>query len=154
MSVNKVLLLGNLGRDPELKETATGMNVCHFSIATTEKKGGVKQTEWHNIVVWDKQAQNCAKYLTKGSKVFVEGKIQTRKWEGKDGITKYKTEIIAQNVQFESEKKVDESNEIENSETETHNGIIFRNLPTPQDAAQAKANLYDVGSIDLDDCPF
>lgn len=98
-SVNKVILLGNLGKDPELRSTQTGTSVCSFSLATSESykdRNGEWQenTDWHNIVMWDRQAENAAKYLKKGSKVYLEGKIRTRSYE-QDGITKYKTEVIA-----------------------------------------------------------
>ena len=106
MSVNKVMILGNLGQDPELRSTSNGTPVCTFSIATTEVRNdreGNRQenTEWHKIVVWSKQAQNCAKYLSKGRTVFVEGRLQTRSWDDKQtGQKRYATEIVANNVQF------------------------------------------------------
>lgn len=107
--VNKVILVGNLGRDPELKHLPSGQGICQFSIATSESytdKGGQKQekTEWHRIVVWEKLAEVCARYLGKGSKVYVEGKLQTREYE-KDGQKHYQTEIVAREVKFLSEKK-------------------------------------------------
>ena len=107
--VNKVILVGNLGRDPELKHLPSGQGICQFSIATSESytdKGGQKQekTEWHRIVVWEKLAEVCARFLGKGSKVYVEGKLQTREYE-KDGQKHYQTEIVAREVKFLSEKK-------------------------------------------------
>lgn len=104
MSVNKVILVGNLGQKPELKNLPNGQAVANFSVATNEKwedKSGQKQerTEWHRITVWGKQAENAAKYLDKGRQVYVEGKLQTRSYE-KDGVTKYVTEIQAQLIQF------------------------------------------------------
>jgi single-strand DNA-binding protein len=111
MSVNKVILVGRLGQKPELKQTQSGA-VANFGIATNEKwmKDGQKQerTEWHKIVVWGKTAENCAQYLDKGSQVFLEGKIQTRQWQDKEGQTKYTTEIHALGVTFlDSRKSVD-----------------------------------------------
>tara|TARA_B100001971_G_scaffold91031_1_gene83987 strand:- start:55884 stop:56339 length:456 start_codon:yes stop_codon:yes gene_type:complete len=106
MSVNKVIILGRLGQDPELKYTPSGAAVCNFSLATSEtwndKASGQKQekTEWHRIVVWGKLAELCNQYLSKGRQAFVEGKIQTRSWEDKDGNKRYTTEISAQTVQF------------------------------------------------------
>jgi single-strand DNA-binding protein len=95
--------MGNLGQDPDLRHTQNQTAVCRLSVATTDYqiKDGEKTetTEWHSVVVWGKQAENCAKYLTKGKSVLVEGRIQTRSWE-KDGVKKYKTEIVAQSVQF------------------------------------------------------
>jgi single-strand DNA-binding protein len=104
-SVNKVLLIGNLGADPELRYTNTGTAVANFRIATNEvwtDKNGEKQerTEWHQIVVWGKQGENCGKYLKKGRPVFVEGRLQTRSWEDQSGNKRYTTEVVAQAVQF------------------------------------------------------
>lgn len=104
MSVNKVILVGNLGQDVELKYGQSGTAVGNFSLATTEKwkdKSGQQQekTEWHKVVTFGKTAENCAKYLAKGRKVYVEGKLQTDSYE-KDGITRYTTKIIADQVQF------------------------------------------------------
>ena len=105
MSVNKVILLGRLGQDPELKYTPGGAAVCNFSVATTESwtdKQGQKQekTEWHRIVVWGKLAELCNQYLAKGRQAFVEGRLQTRSWDDKDGSKRYTTEIMANTVQF------------------------------------------------------
>ena len=104
-SVNKVILVGNLGRDPELRYTQGGSAVTNFMLATNEKwrdKDGNNQerTEWHRIVVWGRSAENCAQYLQKGSSVFVEGRLQTREWEDKDGNKRSTTEINALSVQF------------------------------------------------------
>ena len=104
-SVNKVILIGNLGNDPEKRVTGTGQTVANFNIATNEQwkdKSGAKQerTEWHKIVVWGLQAENCAQYLSKGRPVYVEGRLQTREWQDKDGNKRWTTEIIAQNVKF------------------------------------------------------
>lgn len=104
MNINKVLVGGRLGADPELTHTSSGKTVCKFSIATSETwmSDGEKQekTEWTKIVVWGKQAENCVKYLTKGSQAFIEGRLQTRSWEDKDGNKKYTTEVVASSVQF------------------------------------------------------
>ena len=104
-NVNKAIILGNLGRDPEVRHTQTGQSVCNFSVATNEKwqdKSGEAQsrTEWHRIVAWGKLADLCGQYLTKGRTVYVEGKLQTREWENKDGVKQYTTEIVARDVQF------------------------------------------------------
>jgi single-strand DNA-binding protein len=105
MSVNRVMLLGRLGQDPELKYTPSGAAVCNMTMATSEKyedKSGQKQekTEWHKIVVWGKLAELSNQYLEKGKQAFVEGRIQTRSWDDKDGNKKYTTEINATSVQF------------------------------------------------------
>lgn len=104
-SVNKVILIGNLGADPEKRYTGTGQPVCNLRIATNERwtdKQGQKQerTEWHRVVVYGPQAENCAKYLSKGRPVYIEGSIRSRSWEDQQGQTKYITEVIAQRVQF------------------------------------------------------
>ena len=96
--------MGNLGQDPELRYTQNQTAVVTLNIATTESwtKDGQKQeqTEWHRVIVWNRQAENCAKYLSKGRSVFVEGKLQTRSWDDKNGQKRYTTEITASNVQF------------------------------------------------------
>ena len=104
-SVNKVILIGNLGRDPELRYTQGGQAVASFSIATTEnftKKTGEKdeRTEWHRIVAWGRTAELCAQYLAKGRSVYIEGRLTTREWENKEGQKQRTTEIVAQSVQF------------------------------------------------------
>jgi len=97
--LNKVMLIGNLGKDPEVKYTPNGTAVASFSLATAESwvKDGKKETrtEWHKIVVWGKLAEICGEYLTKGKQVYLEGRIQTREWEDKEGIKRYTTEIVA-----------------------------------------------------------
>ncbi len=105
MSVNKVIIIGRLGSDPEKVVTGTGKTVAKFSLATSEQwsdAGGQKQerTEWHRIVVWGRQAETCAQYLSKGRQAYIEGRLQTRQWEDKDGNKRYTTEIVAQRVQF------------------------------------------------------
>lgn len=105
MSVNKVILVGRLGQNPEIRYTPSGAAVTNFSVATNESwtdKSGQKQerTEWHRVVVWGKLAELCSQYLTKGRQAYVEGRLQTRQWQDKDGQTKYTTEIQAQTVQF------------------------------------------------------
>ncbi len=104
-SVNKVILLGNVGNQPELRYTASNQPVTELRIATNEawtSKDGTRQerTEWHSVVVWGKQAENCERFLSKGRQVFVEGRLQTRDYTDKDGQKRYKTEIVATTVQF------------------------------------------------------
>ena len=102
--VNKVILVGRLGRDPELRYTASGTPVANFSLATDERwgKGGEtqKKTEWHNVVVWSKLAEICDQYLTKGRLVFIEGRLQTRDWEDKDGNQRRTTEVVASDMKM------------------------------------------------------
>jgi single-strand DNA-binding protein len=103
--VNKVILVGNLGKDPEVRYTPGGQAVANFNIATNENwtdKAGQKQerTEWHRIVVWGKQAELCAEYLSKGRQVYLEGRLQTREWNNKEGVKQYTTEVVANQVVF------------------------------------------------------
>ncbi len=105
MAVNIAIVVGNLGKDPEVRFTQSGRAVANFSVATSDSWTGQdgnrqERTEWHNIVVWGKQAELCGQYLAKGRQVFVQGRIQTRSWEDKTGNTRYTTEIVAQRVQF------------------------------------------------------
>jgi single-strand DNA-binding protein len=102
-SVNKVILVGNLGRDAEMRYTASGAAVSTISVATTETwndNNNQKQekTEWHRVVLWGKTAENLSQYLTKGKQIYVEGRLQTKEWEDKDGVKKYSTEIKADRV--------------------------------------------------------
>ena len=104
MSNNTVILIGNLGQAPELRETANGMAVCNFSLATNERQRKGEEwtthTEWHNITVFGAQATNCANFLRKGSKAVVQGKLRTEAWKNKDGQDRKTTKIIASNVTF------------------------------------------------------
>lgn len=105
MYLNKAIIIGNLTRDPELRAIPSGQQVCTLGVATNrvykDKDGQQqKQTEFHNVVVWGRQAETCAQYLKKGQSVMVEGRLQTRSWDGQDGQKKYKTEIVADRVQF------------------------------------------------------
>jgi single-strand DNA-binding protein len=104
-SVNKVILVGNLGKDPEVRYTPSGQAVAKFPLATTDTwtdQGGQRQekTEWHNVVVWGKQAENCGQYLAKGRQVYLEGSIRSRSYDDKEGNKRYITEVVAQRVQF------------------------------------------------------
>lgn len=104
MGINKAILVGNLGADPEIRYTPSGMAVANFRIATSETftKDGQKETktEWHRIVAFGKLAEICGEYLAKGKQVYIEGKIQTRKWTDKEGNDKYTTEILANQMQM------------------------------------------------------
>ena len=103
-SVNKVIIIGNLGRDPEVRYTATGAAICNVAIATSrswkDKTSGERQeeTEWHRVVFFDRLAEIAGEYLKKGKSVYVEGRLRTRKWTDKDGVEKYTTEIFAQEM--------------------------------------------------------
>ncbi len=148
MSVNKVILLGRLGQDPELKYTPGGSAVCNFSLATTESwtdKSGQKQekTEWHRVVVWGKLAELCNQYLAKGRQAFLEGRLQTRSWDDKDGNKRYTTEILASTVQFIGGPS---ANANQNSNVDTS----YSQAPAPAQEYQISSD----ASFAADDIPF
>ena len=126
--VNKVILIGNLGKDPEVRYLDSGVAVANFSLATTEsyknKEGErVSQTEWHNVVLWRGLAEVAEKWLKKGSSVYIEGKIRNRKWEDKDGNTRYTTEILADNMTMLGKKEGGSSETSESTTTTTEESI-------------------------------
>lgn len=142
MSVNKAILVGNVGKDPEVRYLDSGVAVATITLATTERgytlANGTTvpdRTEWHNIVAWRGLAEIAEKYIKKGSQIYVEGKISTRKWE-KDGIARYSTEIVAENIQMLGRRP-------DGSPSETH-------------AADAKTPMHDAPapSESSDDLPF
>lgn len=103
MNLNKAMIIGNLTRDPELRNTPSGQSVASFSVATnfvwTDQSGQQqKKAEFHNVIAWRKLAEICAKYLRKGSKVYIEGRLQTTDWTGQDGVKRYRTEIVTENM--------------------------------------------------------
>lgn len=103
--INKVILLGNVGKDPELRYTSGGQAVCELRLATTEKYSGrdgqnKESTEWHRVIVWGKQGENVKQYVQKGRQLYVEGRIQTRTWDDRDGKKQYTTEVVAARVLF------------------------------------------------------
>jgi single-strand DNA-binding protein len=104
MDLNRAMLIGRLGQDPEAKTTSTGKTVVRMSVKTSERTGSGEdkkdKTEWHAVIAWEKTAEICQKYLKKGSRIFIEGRIQTREWENKEGVKQRTTEIVASNVMF------------------------------------------------------
>ncbi len=122
MSVNKIILVGNLGKDPELKKTPSGVSVCTFSLATSENYKDNEgrhheRTEWHNIVAWSKLAEICGQYLHKGMQAYIEGSIQIRAYNDRNGNKRYITEIVASEMQMISSlKKRDQSSELTQEE--------------------------------------
>ena len=128
--INKVILVGNLGQDPEVRFTAGGAAVSTLSLATSEswkdKESGQDQekTEWHRVVLWNRLAENAGEYLKKGSKVYIEGQLQTRKWE-QDGQTRYTTEVIGRDMQFlDSRAGSSASNNYEDMNQDVSNGAM------------------------------
>ncbi|MBI4318386.1 MAG: single-stranded DNA-binding protein [Chloroflexi bacterium] len=102
-SLNKVMIIGNVGRDPEMRYTQNGTAVTSFSVAagrrwTTPEGEQREETEWFNVVTWNKLAETANRYITKGSRVYIEGRLQTRSWEGQDGQKRYRTEVVAQTM--------------------------------------------------------
>ena len=133
-SLNKTMIMGNLGADPEMKYTVNGNAVTTFSVAVNEQwndKDGdrVSRTEWFSVVTWNRTAENCAQYLRKGAPVFIEGRMQTRSWDGADGVKHYKTELMGDRVMF----------------LESSDGKRGPRPPEPRD---------DAGDIEPDDQPF
>ena len=103
--LNKCMIIGNLGADPEMRYTANGNAVTTFRVATSRSYNGNdgerhEETEWFSVVTWNRLAETCAQYLTKGRQVYVEGRMQTRSWDGQDGVKRYRTELIAEEVRF------------------------------------------------------
>lgn len=109
--MNKAFLIGNLGKDPELNTTQSGKLVTKFSIGVADGFGDKKSTSWHNIVCWEKLAETAGNSLSKGSKVLVEGKITNRSYDGKDGVKRYITEIVANHIEFLSPKRSEPAND-------------------------------------------
>ncbi len=133
-SLNRVTLIGHLGRDPEMRHLPDGGAVTNFSIATTEQwkdKSGEKQekTEWHRISTFQKLAEICGEYLKKGSQVYIEGKLQTRKWTDKDGIEKYSTEIIADRMQMLGGKPSEENRQQSKNQKPSSVDNGFEDIP-------------------------
>lgn len=157
MSLNRVQLIGNLTRDPEMKQIPGGQVVTSFGVATNltwTDQSGEKQSkvEFHNIVAWRKLAEICGQYLKKGSKVFVEGRLQTRDWEGEDGVKRYRTEIVADNM-IMLDRKGDST---ERSAVGVTEAVTATTAAAPAEAAaepvaQAAGSKEDVS---IDDLPF
>jgi single-strand DNA-binding protein len=147
-SVNKVILIGNLGKDPEIRRLENGATVASFSLATSEtyieKATGERRenTDWHNIVAWRGLAEVIEKYLRKGTKIYVEGKLKTRSWQDKEGNTRYTTEVLAEEMTILS-RPDGERNSQEQKEVYSQQGT-----PTPP------SNMPDITQDSDDDLPF
>lgn len=148
MSVNKVILVGNVGKDPEVRYLEGGASVANFSLATTEfykNKSGekVSQTEWHNIVAWRHLAELSEKYITKGRQLYIEGRITTRSWEDKDGNKRYTTEIVAGSIQLLGRKG-----------DETGNGQATNASAGKSESPKVEQPDFSEESPEEDDLPF
>lgn len=150
MALNKVFLIGNVGKDPEIRHLESGAVVATFTLATTERykdRNGeaVEQTEWHNIVAWSRLAELAENYIVKGSQLFIEGRIRSRKYANQAGEERYVTEIVADNIQLLGKK--------EGQQRET--GIKPIEKPAPKwDRQQAPAPQPQQATLDIDDLPF
>lgn len=149
-SLNRATILGNLTRDPEVRQTPSGQSVCTFAVATNRTwndASGTKQeaTEFHNVVAWGKLAEICGQYLAKGRKVYVEGRLQTRDWDGQDGIKRYRTEIISENLII-----LDRAGSAVPGTSATSSSGFVPPKPTPSD--DRPLNLDD--EINVEDIPF
>lgn len=160
MSVNKVILLGHLGKDPELRMTSSQVAVCNFTLATNERRKDSSgnwsdHTEWHTVICFGKTAENCSKYLKKGKQVFIDGKIQTRKWQDKEGKDRYTTEILANSVQFigaKGESSGDSGGYGHSSSEEVSGGKnLLDSLPSADSLSGGNNNPVP---FDDDDIPF
>ncbi len=152
--VNKVIIIGNLGRDPEIKYTQGNVPVANFTVATTEnwkdKQSGEwnEKTEWHRIVAWRHLAERCERFLRKGKQVYVEGRLETRKWEDRDGNTRYTTEIIARELQMLGRRDQDEGGGYGGGKREAAGNSSDGGF-TPPPSPEASNNTNDE-----DDLPF
>ena len=145
--MNKAILIGRLTRDPELRTTPTGRNVCQFSVAvnrTYTNANGEREADFINCVVWDKQAENLVKYQKKGNQIAVDGRIQTRNYEDKDGKRVYVTEILANNISFLDSKGTNTSSN------------DFNSLPEPprEDSVSSSSNMNNMETVSVDKDPF
>ena len=144
--MNKAILIGRLTRDPELRTTPTGRNVCQFSIAVNRNftnANGEREADFINCVVWDKQAENLCRYQKKGNQIAVEGRIQTRNYEDKDGKRVYVTEILANNISFLDSKGTNTSSN------------DFNSLPEPpREDSVSSSNMNNMETVSVDKDPF
>ncbi len=151
--VNKVILIGNLGNDPDIRYTASGAAIANISLATTtswkDKNSGEQQerTEWHRVVFFGRLAEIVGEYLKKGSQVYVEGRLQTNKWQDKEGADRYTTEIIANEMQMLGSKSDSSANYAPAAQSEQYRA------PEPQPAATASTTVAKEDDFD-DDIPF
>lgn len=156
LSLNKAQVIGNLTRDPELRQTPSGQSVGSFVVATNfswvDQEGNKQEkVEFHNIVVWRKLAEICTQYLKKGSKVFIEGRLQTRDWEGEDGVKRYKTEIIGDNMIMLTSQGGNNASSMSSNSAASSMGANVQ-----QPAAQPVAGdlVNSSADISIDDLPF
>lgn len=151
--LNKVMLIGHLGRDPEMRYTASGLAIANINLATTERVKGEDRTEWHRIVVFDKLAEICGQYLTKGRQAYFEGRLQTREWTDKEGNKRWTTEIVCNTMQMLGGR---------GDSAPRQGGYQQRPAQAPKPAPQEPAAqdydmpgpAYNQAPVDDDDIPF
>ena len=146
MSVNKIILLGNVGRDPEVRATSSGDSMATFSLATSYGKAGNQQTEWHRVVAWRQLADVVAQYVHKGRKLYVEGRVQSRKYTDKDGVERTMYEVVANQIDFVDNKS--DSNEHAEPATPT---VVERGHPSAQRPARPAPARPPVRRVPTDD---
>lgn len=164
MNFNKVILAGNLTSDPEMRKTPSGQPVCSFRLATnrywTDKESGEKQqkTEYHNIVAWRRLAEITSQYLSKGSLVLIEGRLQTRSWEDPSGDTRYKTEVVAKRMQMGPREAKGEVPEMQQQQGSSQKGddedIPVIEEDQPEGNNDSNDNSDEEGEVDVEDIPF
>ena len=166
MNLNKIILVGNLTRDPEMKSTQSGQNLCTFGLATNrvwtdpDTKEKQKNTEFHNIVLWGRLAEISSQYLQKGSLVLIEGRIQTRSWEDTSGNKRYRTEVVGQNIQFGPKSSQQNSSQFNQNQPKQEKKedipIIEEGAETPsKDKKKNKEENKDQDEeINVEDIPF
>jgi single-strand DNA-binding protein len=169
--VNKVILIGRLGRDPELRYTSTGTPITNLRIATdesyTDREGNrVEKTEWHTVVVYQRDAENCANFLSKGRLVYVEGSLQTRKWQDQQGQDRYSTEVKAMRVRFldrkgSREEGEDGASRRDDGAPRRDDGVSRKEAPRPREPERKEGGRQeDFGPAfpseagGMDDVPF
>lgn len=153
-SLNRATIIGNLTRDPEMRQIPSGQSVCTFGVATNRVYNDAsgqrqEQTEFHNIVAWGKLAEICGQYLTKGKKIYVEGRLQTRDWEGQDGVRRYRTEIVMENMIF-----LDRASSGSGSFSQTGGKSAFSASSSNVSAVQQESPESSEQEIKIEDIPF
>lgn len=154
-SLNKVMLIGNVGKDPEVRDFEGGMRRATFTLATSERFRDRENTEWHNIVAWRQLAELAEKYIHKGSQIYVEGRITSRSWDGNDGAKHYVTEIIANTIQL-LDRRTDGQYSDPGAQPSSAPGYSRPAAPVPQRTAPAAepAPAPAADPTDVDDLPF
>lgn len=151
--MNKVFLIGRLTKDPELRYTVSNVAIATFSLAVNRNftnQNGEREADFINIQVWKKMAENCAKYLSKGSQIAIDGRIQTRTYDAQDGSKRYVTEVVAENIQFLDNKKDGQQNG-----QESRQEVLQSNMKVdPYEEMSRQVRLEDYSTIDEDDLPF